>query len=65
MNTPVLVLKQVRYENRAFWRNPAAAFFTVAFPLMFLVIFNVLFGNEEMETPSGPKNTSTSTSPVS
>jgi ABC-2 type transport system permease protein len=39
-----LALRQVRYENRAFWRNPAAAFFTFAFPLLFMVIFNVLFG---------------------
>jgi ABC-2 type transport system permease protein len=34
----------VRYENTAFWRNPAAAFFTFAFPLIFLVIFNLIFG---------------------
>jgi ABC-2 type transport system permease protein len=39
-----LALRQVRYENRAFWRNPAAAFFTFAFPLLFMVIFNVIFG---------------------
>lgn len=39
-----LALRQVRYENRAFWRNPAAAFFTFAFPLIFLVLFNLLFG---------------------
>lgn len=39
-----LALRQVAYENRAFWRNPAAAFFTFAFPLIFMVIFNVLFG---------------------
>jgi ABC-2 type transport system permease protein len=38
-----LALRQVRYENRAFWRNPAAAFFTFAFPLLFMVIFNVIF----------------------
>lgn len=38
-----LALRQVRYENIAFWRNPAAAFFTFAFPLLFMVIFNVLF----------------------
>lgn len=41
-----LVLRQVRYENRSFWRNPAAAFFTFVFPLLFMVIFNVLFGAE-------------------
>jgi ABC-2 type transport system permease protein len=39
-----LALRQVAYENRAFWRNPAAAFFTFFFPLMFMVIFNILFG---------------------
>jgi len=39
-----LAVRQVRYENVAFWRNPAAAFFTFAFPLIFLVIFNLIFG---------------------
>jgi ABC-2 type transport system permease protein len=40
-----VLARQVRYTNLAFWRNPASAFFTFAFPLMFLVIFNLLFGN--------------------
>ena len=39
-----LTVRQIGYENRAFWRNPAAAFFTFAFPLLFMAIFNVLFG---------------------
>ena len=39
-----LALRQVKYTNRAFWRNPASAFFTFAFPLMFLVIFTAIFG---------------------
>lgn len=39
-------LRMVRYTNKAFWRNPANAFFTFAFPLMFLVIFTGLFGND-------------------
>jgi ABC-2 type transport system permease protein len=34
-----LVAHQIRYEQKAYWRNPAGAFFTFAFPLMFLVIF--------------------------
>jgi ABC-2 type transport system permease protein len=38
-----LALRQLRYTNKSFWRNPASAFFTFAFPLMFLVIFTVLF----------------------
>ena len=44
MSGIALALRQVRYENRAFWRNPIAAFFTFVFPLMFMIIFNVLFG---------------------
>lgn len=46
MSDLALALRQVRYTNRSFWRNPAAAFFTFAFPLLFMVIFNVLFGGE-------------------
>jgi ABC-2 type transport system permease protein len=34
-----LVAWQIRYEQRAFWRNRGRGFFTFAFPLMFLVIF--------------------------
>ena len=45
MNTVVLTLSQFRYVNKAFWRNPSRAFFTFAFPLMFLVIFTALLGN--------------------
>ncbi len=40
-----LVLREVRFTNRAFWRNPASAFFTFAFPLMFLVIFTAVIGD--------------------
>jgi ABC-2 type transport system permease protein len=44
MSDVALALRQVRYENKSFWRNPASMFFTFIFPLMFLVIFNLLFG---------------------
>lgn len=44
-----LALRQVAFTNRAFWRNPAAAFFTFFFPLVFLVIFTSLFGNDPTE----------------
>ncbi len=53
MSDILLALRQVRFENRSFWRNPAAAFFTVALPLMFLVIFNVLFGDSEIDRFGG------------
>ena len=44
MSDVALALRQVRYENRSFWRNPPAAFFTFAFPLLFMFVFNTLFG---------------------
>jgi ABC-2 type transport system permease protein len=44
MSDLALAVRQIGYENRAFWRNPPAAFFTFVFPLLFMVIFNVLFG---------------------
>lgn len=52
MNAAGLTLKQFRYENKAFWRNPAAAFFTFVFPLMFLVIFNGLFEESQFFVPA-------------
>ena len=45
MNALRLTAVQFRYVNKAFWRNPASAFFTFAFPLMFLVIFTALLGH--------------------
>jgi ABC-2 type transport system permease protein len=45
MTATALTFSQVRYVNKAFWRNPSRAFFTFAFPLMFLVIFTSLLGN--------------------
>jgi ABC-2 type transport system permease protein len=45
MSALELTFSQARYVNKAFWRNPARAFFTFAFPLMFLVIFTSLLGN--------------------
>jgi ABC-2 type transport system permease protein len=48
MSTAGLTLRQVRFTNTSFWRNPASAFFTFAFPLMFLVIFTALLGGGEI-----------------
>jgi ABC-2 type transport system permease protein len=42
------VLRQIRFTNKAFWRNPASAFFTFVFPLLFLVIFTTLLGNDDV-----------------
>jgi ABC-2 type transport system permease protein len=42
MSDAALVVRQVQYEQRTFWRNLAAAIFTIAFPIMFLVVFATL-----------------------
>ena len=44
-----LVLHQYRFEQRVFWRSPAAVFFTVMFPVIFLLIFSTLFGDDTIE----------------
>jgi len=59
MNTLRLTGVQLRYVNKAFWRNPASAFFTFAFPLMFLVIFTALLGHYTVQIGSRTINTST------
>jgi ABC-2 type transport system permease protein len=43
-----LVWQQFRYQNKVFWRTPIAAFFTIVFPLMLLVLFTAIFGNDEI-----------------
>jgi ABC-2 type transport system permease protein len=53
MSDAGLLLLQVRFTNKAFWRNPASAFFTFAFPLMFLVIFTSLLGTGRLEVAPG------------
>jgi len=40
--------RQIRYQNTMFWRTPVAAFFTILLPIMFLVLFNLLFGNADI-----------------
>jgi ABC-2 type transport system permease protein len=48
-----LILQQTKWEQKAYWRNPAAAVFTFAFPLMFLVIFAAINGNDRVHIPGG------------
>jgi ABC-2 type transport system permease protein len=45
MRGVLLTFDQLRYVNKAYWRNPTRAFFTFAFPLMFLIIFTSLLGS--------------------
>ena len=49
-----LVWQQFRHQNRIFWRTPIAAFFTIGFPLMLIILFTAIFGIEAAKffTPS-------------
>src|SRR4051794_41460409 len=49
MSGAALVLHQFRFDQKTFWRNPAAVGFTVLFPVMFLVLFELLFGSDHLE----------------
>ena len=53
--------RQFRFTNKAFWRNPASAFFTFIFPLLFLVIFTALLGNSTTTLPYTTVQIKTST----
>ncbi len=48
-----LVLHQFRYDQRVFWRNPASVFFTVMFPVMFLVLLGVIVHGQTIHTKGG------------
>jgi ABC-2 type transport system permease protein len=48
-----LLRGQFRYCTRSFWRTPVAAFFTLVFPLSFLVVLGAIAGNEIIDSRSG------------
>jgi len=52
-----MLWRQTRAQNRAFWRVPIGAFFTLGQPLIMLVLYVALFGNDSMDTPYGSVRT--------
>jgi ABC-2 type transport system permease protein len=57
MSGAALVLHQFRYDQKSFWRNGGAVFFTVLLPLVFLFIFATIFGNDRLEELNDLKTT--------
>jgi ABC-2 type transport system permease protein len=49
MSTATLLWHQFRFERRLFWRNPSAAFFNFALPLIFLLLIGSVFANDSDE----------------
>ena len=52
-----LVLHQFRYDQKAFWRNPASVFFTVMFPVIVFLILAVVFDGETVHVRGGVEAT--------
>src|SRR3954454_15520107 len=52
-----LVVHQFRYDQKAFWRNPASVFFTVLFPVVLLLIFATVFGDQTVNVRGGIETT--------
>ena len=50
--------RAARHQNRIFWRTPVAAFFTLVFPILMLVLFTAIFGNDAFDTVYGQVNSS-------
>src|SRR5919106_6110525 len=57
MSAAALVLHQFRYDQKTFWRDPASVFFTVLLPIIFLLIFATIFGNESIDELGGVRTT--------
>jgi ABC-2 type transport system permease protein len=48
-----LAAHQFRYDLRSFYRNTQSRFFTLALPVLFLVIFASVFSNQNVAVPGG------------
>ena len=53
MSALALVAHQFRFDQKTFWRNPASAFFTVMFPVVLLLIFATIFGDQRIDGRNG------------
>lgn len=57
MSGVILAAHQFRFDQKTFWRNPASVFFTVMLPVIFLLIFATIFGNDRIDELGGVKTT--------
>ncbi|MEA2448565.1 MAG: type transport system permease protein [Thermoleophilaceae bacterium] len=47
MSTATLAWREFRFQRRMFWRNPSAAFFNFALPLIFLLLIASVFSLDQ------------------
>ncbi|MGI8845516.1 MAG: ABC transporter permease, partial [Thermoleophilaceae bacterium] len=50
MSVVALAARQMRYATVAYLRNPPAVFFGLMLPVLFLLIFATVFGNDPIES---------------
>jgi ABC-2 type transport system permease protein len=48
MNDLLIAKEQIRYEQKAYWRNPMAAVFTLLFPVVFLIVVGTSAGSSRV-----------------
>lgn len=53
MSGLALIGHQFRYDQKAFWRNPASVFFTVMFPVIVFLILAVVFNGQTVNVRGG------------
>lgn len=53
MSTARLAVRQVRYATASYLRNPPAVFFGLLLPVLFLLIFATVFGNDTVKSRGG------------
>jgi ABC-2 type transport system permease protein len=53
MNTVNLAIREFRFDQKSFWRDPQTVFFIVGLPLLYLFIFATIFGSQTMPGQSG------------
>jgi len=55
MSTVALSIRQLRYEQRVFWRTPATLFFTAGLPVALLAIFSSLNAGDRVGVGGGTR----------
>ncbi len=53
MSALTLLAHQLRYDQKAFWRNPASVFFTVMFPVVVFLILAIVFDGTTVAVRGG------------
>jgi ABC-2 type transport system permease protein len=57
MSSARLAVRQVHFDVRSYLRNPPAVFFGLLLPVLFLLIFATIFGNDTVKSRGGIKTT--------